>query len=166
MAAALAMAATSAGGQLAAGELPSNVRLRDPAHRLAMAHALRGAARQLERPECEGLLDEFADAGNRSLRAALQAEGLTVDELLSRVLFYDATPAACRSSALAGMDAPGDRVVRVCGRRFQQTMSQSRDHAEAIVIHELLHALGLGENPPSSDYITTRVKVRCQGGRV
>jgi hypothetical protein len=163
MAAAAALLAATANGPLAAEEMPSNVRLREPAHRLAMARAVQGAARQLQQPECEGLLDEFTDTSNRSLRTVLDEEGLTVDALLSRVLFYDAEPVACRTTALAGMDAPGGRVIRVCGRRFQQTMDQSRDHAEAIVIHEMLHALGLGENPPTSDYITRRVKERCRG---
>jgi hypothetical protein len=36
-----------------------------------------------------------------------------------------------------------------------------RDRAEAVVIHEVLHTLGLDENPPSSDQITTRVERRC-----
>jgi hypothetical protein len=31
-----------------------------------------------------------------------------------------------------------------------------------LVIHEQLHALGLGENPPTSTYITTRVYHRCR----
>jgi hypothetical protein len=34
--------------------------------------------------------------------------------------------------------------------------------AEFIVIHELLHTLGLGENPPTPQDITRRVKARCQ----
>jgi hypothetical protein len=31
-----------------------------------------------------------------------------------------------------------------------------------MVIHEMLHTLGLGENPPSTFEITERVKQRCQ----
>jgi len=34
--------------------------------------------------------------------------------------------------------------------------------AESMVIHEVLHTLGLGENPPSSQEITRRVNARCQ----
>jgi len=30
------------------------------------------------------------------------------------------------------------------------------------IIHEMLHTLGLGENPPSSREITQRVNERCQ----
>ena len=32
---------------------------------------------------------------------------------------------------------------------------------EAVIIHETLHSLGLGENPPTSDEITWRVFSRC-----
>jgi hypothetical protein len=35
--------------------------------------------------------------------------------------------------------------------------------AEIILIHEFLHTLGLGENPPTSDAITARVSIRCGG---
>jgi hypothetical protein len=33
---------------------------------------------------------------------------------------------------------------------------------QMVVIHEVLHTLGLGENPPSSDQITRRVDLRCR----
>ena len=32
---------------------------------------------------------------------------------------------------------------------------------EAFIIHETLHSLGLGENPPASGEITSRVMKRC-----
>jgi hypothetical protein len=157
-------AGTLASGSAArAQDAPDNVRLRQPAERMAVAQAVAGAYRQLARAECQGLLDEFADASGQPLRAVLADQGMEVDVFLSRVLFYDAPPAACQGSALAGTHAPGSRVIRVCGRRFQRTMTDSHRHAEAMVIHEMLHALGLGENPPTSDHITTRVMDRCQG---
>jgi hypothetical protein len=82
------------------------------------------------------------------------------------VFFYDAPEWACRSANLA-VTRPGNRVVFVCGARFQKEMSRNSRNAEAIVIHELLHSLGLGENPPSSDHITARVRAQCgQGGAV
>ena len=34
--------------------------------------------------------------------------------------------------------------------------------AEVVVIHEALHTLGLGENPPSSAEISIRVAARCR----
>jgi hypothetical protein len=40
---------------------------------------------------------------------------------------------------------------------------QNRRTTEIIVIHEFLHTLGLGENPPTSQAITQRVAIRCGG---
>ena len=37
-----------------------------------------------------------------------------------------------------------------------------RQEQEAVLIHELLHSLGLGENPPDSAAITDRVMARCE----
>jgi len=34
--------------------------------------------------------------------------------------------------------------------------------ADVALIHESLHSLGLGENPPSSSEITSRVISRCR----
>jgi hypothetical protein len=153
-----------AGGRLAgADEMPGNARLGQPAERMAVAQAIAGAARKLADERCEGLLDEFADASGRPLRAALQEQGLSAGEYLGRVLFYDAPPAACEGTeTLAGTHLVGGRVIRVCGRRFARAVSESFSHAEAVIIHEMLHSLGLGENPPTSDYITSRVKDRCR----
>jgi hypothetical protein len=157
------MAATVLGGFAVEGqEIASNARLRRPAERMAVAQALRGAARRLAREQCQGLLDEFTDASGQPLRAALEAQARDVEEYLGRVLFYDAPEVACQEQMLAGVTAAGSRVIRVCGRRFARTVSESSRHAEAIVIHEMLHSLGLGENPPTSDYITLRVMLRCR----
>lgn len=49
----------------------------------------------------------------------------------------------------------------VCGSRFVRQVGRNPRHAEATLLHEALHSLGLGENPPSPDYITERVEARC-----
>ncbi|HEY6547572.1 MAG TPA: hypothetical protein VI589_06690, partial [Vicinamibacteria bacterium] len=89
-----------------------------------------------------------------------EAQGLSVPGYLGRVFFYDAPPSNCLNSNLA-LTTPGSRVVRVCGPRFVNESKRNARHAEATVIHEVLHTLGLGENPPSSDSITHRVIKRC-----
>ena len=38
---------------------------------------------------------------------------------------------------------------------------RNRQTAEIIVIHEFLHTLGLGENPPTSEAITAQIALRC-----
>lgn len=135
-------------------------RLTLAAHRYALARAIRGAAEQLVDPRCEGLLDEFADGSGRPLRSSLASSGLALPEYMTQVFFYDAPASACRGANLA-VTTPGSRAVFVCGARFEREMSKNSRNAEAIVIHELLHSLGLGENPPSSDHITGRVRARC-----
>jgi hypothetical protein len=48
----------------------------------------------------------------------------------------------------------------VCGKRFVQ-FDGNRAGGEILLIHELLHALAVGENPPSSARITKAVMNRC-----
>lgn len=137
-------------------------RLTLAAHRYAVARAIQQARDQLADPACQSLLDEFEDEGGRPLRAALAEQEVAFADYPSRVFFYDAPEWACRGANLA-VTRPGNRAVFVCGARFQKEVAKNSRNAEAIVIHELLHSLGLGENPPSSDYITSRVRARCGG---
>ena len=51
--------------------------------------------------------------------------------------------------------------MTVCGARFVETQFSDPGFAAALVIHEELHVLGLGENPPSAREITARVVARC-----
>jgi hypothetical protein len=65
---------------------------------------------------------------------------------------------------------PGRRDVYVCataGRaasRLALTLDRNPHLAEFALIHEMLHTLGLGENPPTSLQITQQVKRRCGRG--
>ena len=147
-----------------AGESATNVRLVNNTHRFAMTLALDGAARLLDRPECQLLLDEFKGSSGQSLRGPLEALGMGAPEYLrAGLFFYDAPERVCGTSNVA-VTRPGSRAVLICGARFVREMRDSRK-VEAVLIHEMLHSLGLGENPPSSDEITARVRARCgQGG--
>ena len=159
----LALDAPVARDGLLAGEAEGasgTARLALAAHRFAVARAIQGAANQLGDARCQALLDEFADATGRSLRSVLAAHGLAVSEYMGLVFFYDAPELACRAGNLA-VTRPGSRAIFVCGARFQKEMSSNSRNAEASVIHEVLHSLGLGENPPSSDHITARVRAQC-----
>lgn len=141
----------------------TNARLTDIRERWAVARAIEGAARQLAEPPCQELFDEFADASGQPLRTTLAAQGLSGPDYLARVFFYDAPAPLCGSSNLV-ITTPGSRAVLVCGPRFVREMAKNSRHAEATIIHEMLHSLGLGENPPSSDHITSRVRARCGRG--
>jgi len=139
-----------------------NVRLVDCRERLAIARALGVATRNLADPSCQGLLDELRDGSGRTLRENLDALGQSAPQFATSILFYDAPPAACRPAILA-LTCPGSRVVYVCGARFVRQMKCDSRHAAAVLVHELLHAAGLGEDPPGGDFITAQVRARCGG---
>jgi hypothetical protein len=67
----------------------------------------------------------------------------------------------CRQEETLAIAAVGSRAVYVCPRAIVAWAHRNRAWAEATLIHEALHTLGLGENPPSSVEITERVIQRC-----
>jgi len=129
--------------------------------RLAAA-ARQGAMRRLRSPDCQRILTDFSDASGRSLAENLESFALPVDEYLAKIVFFDGTGyRSCEAGAELFTTVGGHRVF-VC-KRFLNTAYQRRAQAEIFVIHEMLHTLGLGENPPSSQEITDHVKRRCEG---
>jgi hypothetical protein len=140
----------------------ANVRLRSKAMRERVTQSLEGAIGRVERPACDALLDEFEDASGRSLRKNLEAVGIPASEYLGRVFFYDGLDhGACAKPGVLAVTERGSRVVLICSRFFQES-GHDAALAEATIIHEALHTLGLGENPPSSQEITARVLKRCR----
>ncbi|MBK6407661.1 MAG: hypothetical protein IPF66_23165 [Holophagales bacterium] len=65
-----------------------------------------------------------------------------------------------RRPAYAWIPVGGD-VVFVCTSRFTTLVKKNEWLAGNILVHETLHSLGLGENPPSSEAITEMVGRRC-----
>ena len=125
--------------------------------------AVVGARQRLEQPACRGLFAEFSDASGRTLQEKLDAIGETGDTYLALILFADGTGRPrCKGRGVFAFTTPGSRVVYICGRQLKDLAERSPVRAQAIVIHEVLHTLGLGENPPSSTEITARVLARCQ----
>jgi hypothetical protein len=142
---------------------PGAVRIEDRFTATAVRAALDGAARRLQQPRCAGVLAEFADAEGTSLDEKLRTLGETGGSYLEKMLFYDGKgQGRCRQPSVIAYTQPGSRVVLVCGRAFQAAWWGERRLAEAVVIHETLHSLGLGENPPSSGEITARVLKACR----
>jgi hypothetical protein len=107
--------------------------LRDPQQKHAVVKAIEGAARRLARTECQGLLDEFADASGRPLRAVLEDMDASAPEYLGWVLFHDADPGTCPGPTLVHNDRgrPGRPCVRpeVRARRLsEREPCRGRDH--------------------------------------
>jgi hypothetical protein len=142
-------------------------RLRFPTSdvRFMVDRAIDGAKARLANPECQLVFADFQDASGNSLLANLNATGQSVEEYLDRMWFIDASMAGpCqRGDLLVAYTSPGHRVVYVCGSKFVHPLFRLEQRlAELLIIHELLHSLGLGENPPTSREITRQVARRCK----
>jgi hypothetical protein len=130
---------------------------------MALHWAVLGARQRLEQPACRGLFAEFSDASGRTLQENLDALGETGGAYLARILFVDGTGRRrCGGDEAYAFTTTGTRVVYVCGRAFKVLAARDPVKAQAIVIHEALHTLGLGENPPSSAEITATVLAKCR----
>jgi hypothetical protein len=130
--------------------------------RLTVARALRGAMQRLWRPECQQVFEDFTDRTGRALTTSLGATAESPADVLAGLYFVDGDDTVrCRTDRLvAAFTTPGSRVIHVCGRQFIKFANQSKP-GEILLIHELLHSLGLGENPPTSSRITAAVMSRC-----
>ena len=123
--------------------------------------AIEGAARRLGRPECARILADFSDASGHSLEANAAALGQDAAGYLGLIVFGDGVgDARCAHAGVLAITEPGSRVVHFCPQ-FARKQQREPAVAETVVIHEALHSLGLGENPPSSAEITARVFDRC-----
>lgn len=128
----------------------------------AVERAREGAARKLQDPECLRVLTDFRDPEGRPLQESLDKWGVSAAEYLRMIPFLDgSSQKLCQWSKVDLVTTPGTPRVLVCAQ-FATTQVRDPRLAEDIVIHEMLHTLGLGENPPTSTEITKRVKGRCQ----
>jgi hypothetical protein len=127
-------------------------------------HALDGAVRRLESPACRQIFTEFTDQQGRLLEDNLRELGETGPSFLQRLFFYeDNGHPRCNRQGTLALTWPNSRVVLVCSESFRAVSLADPRLAEVVLIHEALHGLGLGENPPTSHEITTRVLKRCRG---
>ena len=135
----------------------------EPVAARALRTALDRAWTSLQDPGCQRVLVAFSDRTGRSLEARLAAFGIGVQEHLTRIVFIDNTrEQRCETGVLAFTE-PGTYVVRLCVGEFKRTWQQDPQHASAALIHEMLHTLGLGENPPASGLITDTIASYCGG---
>jgi hypothetical protein len=122
--------------------------------------ARRGAMARLRTTECQRVLTDFKDPGGRVLAENLARFALPADEYLATVVFLDGTGARpCEEGAQLFTQRAAGRLF-VC-KGFLRKVWARRAEAEVYLIHEMLHTLGLGENPPTSLEITAQVARRC-----
>jgi len=128
----------------------------------AVDSARSGALKRLESDECRKVFTDFRDAQGRTLQQNLEEWGAAPAEYIGLIPFVDgSSQALCRKTKTALVASPGVRRVYVC-KTFAEVQLRQPGVAESMVIHEVLHTLGLGENPPTSIEITQRVEARCR----
>ena len=167
----LVAAALPFGRRLEAGRGPVPYARRLTSYDWSVVERVRArAAARLDDPECGKLLADFRDGVGRTLESNLEPLGVSPSQYLLQLSFLDGSPLpACRTPAVIMTVTPGVPRVFVCpagvgglNARLSQIEFASGLLAEAMVIHEMLHTLGLGENPPSTFEITERVRQRCR----
>jgi hypothetical protein len=152
--------AVATGGDRGADE--SRVRFRG-APGMAVRRAIEGALLRLQEPGCQQVFSDFSDLAGRPLQANLDALGVTPEAYVGLLLFYDgSSQRRCASGQILGGTVPGSRVIYVCPVRFFETDRQDKRATEVFIIHETLHSLGLGENPPAPIEIDWGVMGRCR----
>jgi len=153
---------TAAVASPASPAIVSRVRIPDDRTRSFVRRALANARAQLVGESCRQLFSEFADSSGRPLQESLDARRQQPEEYLATLFFYDGSGLPGCRSTVAAATSPGSQVVLICGDQFDQ---QRWPDGEVTLIHEMLHTLGLGENPPSSSEISRQVRMRCFGHR-
>jgi hypothetical protein len=127
----------------------------------AVERAREGAARRLQDPECQKVFSDFTDAEGRTIQQNLEAWAMSPSDYLKMIPFVDGSrERLCRQSKIALVAQVNVRRVVVCPS-FADFQLRQPLIAESMLIHEILHTLGLGENPPTSIEITQRVESRC-----
>ena len=133
--------------------------------RLAVHTAIGGAFRRLGSPTCRQVFSDFTDANGRTLQDNLRATGRTAQDYLGALRYAGgAGHAPCRRAGILAFTSPGLRIVYVCAafrEKFLTLRLRDRQELEIALLHEVLHTLGLGENPPTPAEITDQVRVRC-----
>lgn len=128
----------------------------------SVARAIDRASSMLSSAGCREVFSDFRDAAGNKIQDNLDGLGLNGLAYLSRTFFYDGSGRrACASSKTLAATSPGSHVVFVCLVQFAAVEHGNPGLAAAILIHEELHSLGLGENPPDSKEITAQVIARC-----
>jgi hypothetical protein len=121
--------------------------------------ARQGARERLGDPGCLAVLADFESVNGGRLDLVLRSTGRTAQEQIDLLDFESGLGRpGCRGGQLAFTQI-GSPVVSICLRPFTIL---PRKGQEAVLIHEMLHSLGLGENPPESAAITDRVMARCE----
>src|SRR5262245_57784873 len=157
-------ATLAASGQTQAGQVEevSVLGVKNPLLVSAARDAYTRALRKLSSPGCQRIFSDFRDPKGHTLQARLDSLGRTGPDFLRILRFANGDHADfCQPRGVLAATTPLSHVIFRCGSRFFEKEHRDPEFAAALVIHEMLHSLGLTENPPTSLEITSRVLERC-----
>lgn len=127
-----------------------------------LSKALLEAESKLASAACTQLFSDFRDAGGRTLQESLDAVGRTGGDYLQWLVFFDGYgKRRCEERSTLASTSPTSRIVFLCAPQFLEKARSDPGLAATLIIHEELHSLGLGEDPPTSKQITAKVIERC-----
>lgn len=133
-----------------------------PRDAAAIERARDGAARRLGEAGCRRVFSDFRDGRGRTIESKLEEWAVDPVEYVRVMPFMDGSgESLCHRAKVTLVSTPNVPRVLVCPA-FATVQRSEPGLAESLVIHEVLHTLGLGENPPSSGEITRRVEERCR----
>ncbi|HQQ77001.1 MAG TPA: hypothetical protein PLB01_06570 [Thermoanaerobaculia bacterium] len=118
------------------------------------------AAERLGTSACRGIFEELPDFTGRPVARRLEAGERSPSSHFARLTFLGSTEGPCRYSGTAAWSVAGDTRVRVCARTFGAVAAHDRREAAAVLIHEALHTLGVGEDA-AKEPLTAFVRRRC-----
>jgi len=147
----------------ALGQAPLQIAAREgSAVESALTEAAETATKKLAQPACRAVFSDFRSLDGRRLSEVLQELGQDAATYFRGLLFYDGYGSrGCATRDILASTRPGSRAVYLCSTQFVERAHRDPGLAAVLLIHEELHALGLGENPPSSREITQQVIRRC-----
>jgi hypothetical protein len=135
-----------------------------PLHvRASVQRSVTLALERLESQQCQAVYQDFEDSRGRTLDENLALKGTTAREHLKRLRWVDgARHSLCQNPGIFLAARVGQDRIFVCPRQFVAHATRYPTKTAGLILHEQLHALGLGENPPSSEAISKRVFFRCR----
>jgi len=151
------------GSGLALGADPAGPRAVDPGLGPMFQVVSTQAKRLLQKPSCGRIFEEFLDSRTgRPLAASLSGTGLDAVTYFESLTFVDGTGTApCLRDSIHAYTTIGGSTIHVCPAQLLALQKHDRMAASSTLLHEALHTLGLGENPPLPSEITHRIREHC-----
>ena len=117
---------------------------------------------KLSHPHCQLVFRDFRDPKGHTLQSKLDSLERSGADFLRILRFANGEHLEpCQARGVLAATTPLSHVIFLCGIPFFEKEHRDPEFAAALVIHEMLHSLGLGENPPASNDITAKVIERC-----